>query len=211
MSDYTPDNYSLDKKATSFLDNARALLTLNDFHFLSKLLVEWHTASSLDDLILECKPFHKSSVHKSYAFLHILYFNVRGLDSRWEEVCLLSNTRHFGIIALGEVGHVDFLLMGTAFSNYKLFYQSGESAHGGVLVMIRSGISATKVACALPNVCIIELGLGHAIRLATIYAPASKMWQWNDLSPFVTSSCIFMGNFNIDLERDGENANHLFE
>ena len=28
---------------------------------------------------------------------------------------------------------------------------------------------------------------------------------------FVTSSCIFMGDFNIDLERDGEKAVHLLE
>ena len=82
MSDYNADNCSLDKKATSFLDNALASLTPKDFHLPSKLLVEWHTASSLDDLISKWKPFHKSSVHKSYAFLHILYFNVRGLDSR---------------------------------------------------------------------------------------------------------------------------------
>ena len=77
--------------------------------------------------------------------------------------------------------------------------------------MIRNGISATRVACVLPNVCIIELALEQTIRLATIYAPASKTWEWNDLSPFVTSSCIFMGDFNIDLERDGEKANHLLE
>ena len=101
--------------------------------------------------------------------------------------------------------------MGTAFSNYNLFYQAGENAHGGVLVMIRSGLSATRVACALPNVCIIELGLEQAIRLVAIYAPASKTWHWNDPSPFVTSSCIFMGDFNIYLERDGEKADHLLE
>ena len=127
------------------------------------------------------------------------------------EVRLLSNTHHFDIIALGEVGHVDFSLMDTAFSNYKLFYQAGKNAQGGVPVMIRSGTSATRVVCALPNVCIIELGLEQTIRLATIYAPASKMWQRNDLSPFVISSCIFMGDFNIDLERDGEKPYHLLE
>ena len=211
MNNYISDIYIMDKKATSFLDSARVSLTPNNFHLLSKLLVEWHTSSTVDDLFLKWKPFYKSSEHKSYSFLHILFFNVCGLDSRWEEVCILSKTHHFDIIALEEVGHIDFSLMGAAFSNYKLFYQAGENAHGGVLVMIRNGILATRVACALPNVCIIELAFEQIIRLATVYAPASKTWQWSDLSPFVTTSCIFMGDFNIDLERDGEKADHLLE
>ena len=184
---------------------------MDDFHLLSKLLVEWHTLSTVDDLISKWKPFHKSSEHKSYSFLHILCFNVRGLDSKWVEVCILSKTHHFDIIALGEVGHVDFSLMGAAFSNYKLFYQIGENSHGGVLVMIRNGILATRVACALPNVYIIELAFEQVIYLAIIYAPASKTWQWNDLSPFVTTSCLFMGDFNIDLEHDGEKLDRLLE
>ena len=101
--------------------------------------------------------------------------------------------------------------MGAAFSNYNIFYQAGENAHDGVLVMIRNGISATTVACALPNVCMIKLAFEQIIRLATIYALASRTWQWNDLSPFVTTSCIFTGDFNFDLERDGEKADHLLE
>ena len=90
------------------------------------------------------------------------------------EICLLSNTHRFGIIALGEVKHVDFSLIDTAFSNYNLLYQAGENAHDGVLVMIRRGISVTRVAYASPNVCIIELGLEQTIRLVTIYALASN-------------------------------------
>ena len=127
------------------------------------------------------------------------------------EVCLLSGNHHYDIIVLGEVGRVDFSLMGTAFSNCQVFYQAGENAHGGVLVMIRNGIPTTRVACTLTNVCIIDLVLEQIIRLVALYAPESKTWKWNDLSPFVSSCCLFMGDFNVDLESDGEKADRLLE
>ena len=67
---------------------------------------------------------------------------------------MLSRNHHFDIIVLDEIGRVDFSLMDTAFSNYKVFFQAGENAHGCVLVMIRNRIPITRMACTLPNVCI---------------------------------------------------------
>ena len=60
-----------------------------------------------------------------------------------------------------------------------------------------------------PN--IIDLVLEQTIRLVALYAPESKTWKWNDLSPFVSSCCLFMGDFNVDLESDGEKADRLLE
>lgn len=208
---HVKNNNNFDAKATRFLDNARTILTLNDFHLLTELLCDWHSASSLFDLFSKWKLFQKSLTHQACSFLHILCFNVRGLDLRWGEVCLLARTHLFDIITLGEVGHVDFSLIGAAFSNYRIFYQAGENAHGGVLALIRNGIPTTRVSCSLPNVCIIDLLLEQTIRLTALYAPASKTWEWADLSPFVTSHCMVMGDFNIDMERDGEKADRLLE
>ncbi|CAF2248304.1 unnamed protein product [Rotaria magnacalcarata] len=126
--------------------------------------------------------------------MHLLCFNVRGLDLRWGEVCLLVKRHRFYIIVLGEVGHVDFSLLGAAFANYPIFYQAGENPHGGVL-----------------NVCVVDLLLEQTIRLIAIYAPVSKSWDWMDLSSFVTNRCTITGDFNIDIEKDGEKAERLLE
>ncbi|CAF4363453.1 unnamed protein product, partial [Rotaria magnacalcarata] len=143
--------------------------------------------------------------------MHLLCFNVRGLDLRWGEVCLLVKRHRFDIIVLGEVGHVDFSLLGAAFANYRIFYQAGENPHGGVLVLIHHDIPTTRISRSLQNVCVIDLLLGQTIRLIAIYAPVSKSWDWMDLSSFVTNRCTITGDFNIDIEKDGEKAERLLE
>jgi hypothetical protein len=205
------DNHRLNIKATRFLDEARNMLAPKDFFLLSELLVDWHSTSSLLDLLAKWECSRKSHVHQTDVFLHILCFNVRGLNQRWDETCLLAKSHRLDILVLGEVGHVDFALMGAAFSNYKLYYQKGENAHGGVLVMIRNGIHNARVSCTIPNVCVIDLLLEQTIRLVALYAPVCKTWKWTDLSSLATNQCVFMGDFNIDIEQDGKKANDLLE
>ncbi|CAF4597479.1 unnamed protein product, partial [Rotaria sp. Silwood2] len=110
-----------------------------------------------------------------------------------------------------EVGHIDFSLVGAALSNYSVFYQAGENAHGGVLVLIRKDMTVTRVSCSLPNVCVIDIALSEPIRIIAIYAPASKTWNWTDLTTLITNRCMIMGDFNIDIERDGDKADRLLE
>ncbi len=57
----------------------------------------------------------------------------------------------------------------------------------------------------------IDLLLEQTTRLVALYAPASKTWYWTDLSRFITNHCMVMGDFNIDLERDGDKADELLE
>jgi hypothetical protein len=87
----------------------------------------------------------KSTAHASFSFLNILCLNVRGIERRWGEVCLLSSSLRFDILVLGEVGRVDFSLVDAAFPNFRYFYQPGENAHGGVLVLIHNSIRASQV------------------------------------------------------------------
>ncbi|CAF4870533.1 unnamed protein product, partial [Rotaria sp. Silwood1] len=49
------------------------------------------------------------------------------------------------------------------------------------------------------------------LSLVAIYAPASKSWEWVDLSSFITNRCIITGDFNIDIEKDGDKAERLLE
>ncbi|CAM4757246.1 unnamed protein product [Rotaria magnacalcarata] len=125
---------------------------------------------------------------------------------------------HSGIIpsartnhVLGEVGRVDFTLISAALSNNNVFYQSGENAHGGVLAMVRKDISAVGVSCSLPNICALDLQFDQTIRLLAVYVPESKTWNLTDLTPLVTNCCIILGDFNIDIEKDGEKADRVLK
>ena len=108
-------NANYDIKATQFLNSVSNVLSEKDLALLSQIISEWHTASTLNDLLLNWKIFHKPNVHQADSFIHFLCFNVRGLDLRWDEVCLLVKQHRFDIIVLGEVGRVDFSWLGAAF------------------------------------------------------------------------------------------------
>ncbi|CAF4185055.1 unnamed protein product [Rotaria magnacalcarata] len=137
---------------------------------------EWHEASSFNVLELKWKQYQRKNEPHGYfsSSLNTLCFNVRGLDLRWGEVCLLVKQHLFDILVVGEVGCVDFALMSATLSNHNVFYQSGENAHGGVLVMVRKDISAVRVSCSLPSICALDLQFDQTIRLIPMYAPESK-------------------------------------
>ncbi|CAF4657786.1 unnamed protein product, partial [Rotaria sp. Silwood2] len=204
-------NYIYEHKLNCFLNQARNTLVPKDFTLLTEVINEWHAASSLNELLRKWKTHHKSLQQQVSSYIHLLCFNVRGLELRWGEVCLLVQKHHSDILVLGEVGHIDFSLVGAALSNYSVFYQAGENAHGGVLVLIRKDMTVTRVSCSLPNVCVIDIALSEPIRIIAIYAPASKTWNWTDLTTLITNRCMIMGDFNIDIERDGDKADRLLE
>jgi hypothetical protein len=77
--------------------------------------------------------------------------------------------------------------------------------------MLRNGIACTRIKCSVPNVCVVDLNLEQPIRIIALYAPASKTCDWPELSAFVSMRCMLIGDFNIDLEKDGEKANKMME
>ena len=205
------DNPNLTVEATRFLDLAGKTLGKKDFSLLSKLVMEWHSSPTLHELFSKWSPYKRTTTQSSFSFLHTLCFNVRGLDLRWHEVCLLAVTHRFDIMVLGEVGRWDSSTLSAALPNYRFFYQAGENPHGGILIFVRNGIVTSRVPCALPNVCALDLQLEEPLRIVALYAPASKSWQWSDLSSLTTSRCVLLGDFNVDLEKDEEKATHLLE
>lgn len=205
------DMYTNDIKLTQFLNSAGNILSEKDLILLSQILFEWHAAFTLKELLSNWKTYYKVNVRQVDSYIHFLCFNVRGLYLRWDEVCLLAKQHRFDIMVLGEVGHVDFSMLGAVLGNYYTFYQAGENAHGGVIVIIHNDIPVSRITCTLSNVCIIDIIGEHATRLIAIYAPVSKSWQRADLSKFITNCCIIMGDFNVDIEKDGEKADRLLE
>ena len=69
--------------------------------------------------------------------LHILSFNVRGIDLRWQEVVLLSTSLKSDVIILLETGHTELSFLVKVFNSYSLFYQAGKNNHSGVLVLVK--------------------------------------------------------------------------
>ena len=124
---------------------------------------------------------------------------------------MLARKYQSDVIVLNEVGRVDMSLVGAAFPNFNASYQAGENAHGGVLVLIRNSIPVIRVKCCVPNVCVLDLKFQKPIRIMGMYAPASKSWRWPDLSPFISRQCVVIGDFNVDLEKDGDKADQMLE
>jgi hypothetical protein len=204
-------NYNPDVKNDRFLDAARITLSPKDFSLLSEVLSDWRSASSLAELFSIWDLYKRLASLSSLNTLHTLCFNVRGFDIRWGEVSLLAAAHNFDVMILGEVGRFNPSLAGSAFANYRYFYQPGENAHGGILVFVRMDIVVSRVKCSIPNVCAVDIHLEQPIRIIAIYAPESKSWKWDELSCLTTSKCIVMGDFNVDLEKDGDKAELLLQ
>ncbi|CAF1415435.1 unnamed protein product, partial [Rotaria magnacalcarata] len=193
-------------KRRDFLNKAFVSLSTFDFNLLVEILYEWETSLFLDSCLSLWKtyvPLNEDSLNSS---LHVLSFNVRGLELRWQEVLLLFSSFNFDILILIETGNIDLSFFEKIFNNFKLFYQKGENKNGGVLVLGKLDYPITRVDCNVPNVCVIDIKGNEVLRLIGVYAPESKTWTWEDLSPFLTKQCVIFGDFNIDIDQDGKKA-----
>ncbi|CAF1456150.1 unnamed protein product [Rotaria magnacalcarata] len=188
------------KKATEA--KANVSLSSFDFNLLSEILSEWEDSLFLDSCLSLWHNYvtlHKNSFHSS---LHVLSFNVRGLELRWQEVLLLISSFNFDILILLETGNIELPFFQKIFNNFKMFYQKGENKNGGVLVLLKLDIQVTRIECKLPNVCILDIKGEEVLRIAGVYAPESKSWTWDDLSQFLSRKCVVFGDFNVDIDHD---------
>ncbi|CAF4686934.1 unnamed protein product, partial [Rotaria sp. Silwood2] len=135
------------KKATEA--KAKASLSSFDFNLFLEILTEWEGSIFLDScfsLWQKYVPLDENSFHSS---LHILSFNVRGLELRWQEVLLLTSSFNFDILILLET----------------------ENKHGGVLVLVKLDIQVMRIECKLPNVCVLDIAGEEILRIIGVYAP----------------------------------------
>ncbi|CAF4713690.1 unnamed protein product, partial [Rotaria socialis] len=111
--------------------------------------------------------------------LHVLLFNVRGLDLRWQEVLLLISAFKFDALILVETGEFDISFHQKIFKDYRLLYQKGENRNGGVLILIKESFSISRVSCSIPNICVVDIKGEDNLRIIGVYAPDSKSWSWD--------------------------------
>ena len=175
-------------------------LSQHDFNMVSMIVNEWSSLPTLSSVFDYWKSFAKTCVSSKLPSLHFLLFNVRGLDERREEVILLLGKYEVDIIILTETGKIDKGIVRQSFLNYRFFYQKGENSWGGVIVLVKKSLPVNRVKCDVPNVVCVEIKLERTVRLCGIYAPTSKTWGWNDLTPIITEHCVLVGDFNIDLK-----------
>ncbi|CAF3453526.1 unnamed protein product [Rotaria socialis] len=176
-----------------------------------EILEEWESSSNLYSCFSQWQSFTSVYEKPSSSSFHVLLFNVRGLDFRWQEVLLLISSFKFDALILLETGDIDISFYQNIFCHYRLLYQKGENRNGGVLMLMKEGISISRVPCKLPNVCVVDVKGEDAFRLIGVYAPDSKTWLWDDLSHFLSKKCIIYGDFNVDIMQDGKKAEILLQ
>ena len=193
----------------TMLQYSETMLSKFDSSLFYNILCEWESSPTLSLCFSKWKRF-VPNVSFSENSLHILSFNVRGLDLRIHEVILLTTTFHFDILVLQEIGHFDSYYCRQVFSNYKMFVQKGENSNGGVMILVKNSLISKEIKCSIPNVCVIEItNEGNKTRILGVYATESKSWNWNDISPFINDSCMIFGDFNVDMKSDGTKAEAL--
>jgi len=202
------DNKILNERDT-FLCKAHSNLSNFDFLLLCEILSEWESLPLLHDCLSIWKSYSTNDTSSILNSFHILSFNVRGLNLRIQEVLLLANSFKFDILILLETGFFDLQHCKQVFSKYKIFFQKGENSNGGVVIFIRNDLKTNRIHYELPNICVVDVLEDLPQRIIGVYAPDSKSWTWENLSPFVTSKCAFFGDFNVDLEKDKAKADSL--
>ena len=195
------------------LSLASEFLSFFEFVSLCDIVKEWRVSPTLSSCFANWKLRDSDRINPSRELVQVLLFNVRGLGERWEEVLLIAEKYKADCLVLVEIGAIEPTLVKEVFVNYNHFYQRGENAWRGVLMLFKPSISVKRVKCDTPNVCIVDVQLESTVRLFGIYAPKSKSWHWDNLSYLVKGDCVMFGDFNIDLEckKDEKCAKELEE
>lgn len=191
-----------------FISSLRVSLSDFDFRLFMSILKEWES-SPLIETCFACWEKSVSSTSCTKNGVQVLSFNVRGFDLRWQEVRLLVETYEPDVVILLETGDIDFNFSQEVFHDFSIFFQKGENRNGGALIMVRSHLYARRIHCDVPNVCVVELPGEENLRIIGLYAPASRSWSWDQLSPFISKSNVLFGDFNVDLEADNDKASIL--
>ncbi|CAF4646630.1 unnamed protein product, partial [Rotaria socialis] len=170
------------------LNNAN--LSHFDFSLYSQILAEWESSPLLLDCFKIWEPFKVIDTSSIVKSLHILSFNVRGLDLRHQEVLLLANTFKFDILILLET-------------------ELGENSNGGVVIFVRNDLKTERMVCNLPNVCAIDIIAEEPIRIIGVYAPETSrntsshlsVSFWSRTKKFMRSSSASLNGF---ISQNGE-------
>jgi len=114
-------------KRNLFLDKAKENLSHFDFNLFCSILLEWESSPLLSSCFSLWKKYECVDSSLIFSSLHVLMFNVRGLDTRWQEVLLLVSSLNTDVLILIETGKIDLSFYNQSFLNFKIFFQSGEN------------------------------------------------------------------------------------
>src|SRR5437868_5248303 len=89
-------------KRNYFLCKAKECLSFFEFNLFCEVLKEWECSITLRSCFSVWQKFVPVYVNPSLSSLHILSFNVRGLDLRWQEVLRLQDSFKFDVLILLE-------------------------------------------------------------------------------------------------------------
>ena len=89
-------------KRNYFLCKAKSSLSHFDFNLFCKILQEWESSRNLHSCFSQWQSFTSVYDKPSSLSFHVLLFNVRGLDFRWQEVLLLISSFKFDVLILLE-------------------------------------------------------------------------------------------------------------
>jgi len=206
------------KKKMSFdieyaLSLTSSMLSVFDFSLLSAIVKEWYSFPTLTSCFSSWKEYECPLSPMLMPKFNVLLFNVRGLADRWPEVLVFFEKYKADCLVLVEIGAIEWSLIQKVFAKFTFFYQKGENAWGGVLIVVRPGICCSRIKCDIPNICVVDIKLEETVRILGVYAPKSKTWKWDDLSQFSSNSCCILGDFNIDLDdrKDEKAAKDLLQ
>ena len=90
-------------KRDAFLCDALSSLSHFDFTLLSDIIAEWESSPFLDGCLRIWDSHDLSPIN----FLHVLSFNVRGFNLRYQEVTLLADPVNLDVLILLETGWRD--------------------------------------------------------------------------------------------------------
>lgn len=199
-------------RRNEFLSRAKVSLSRFECNLFTEVLCDWERSLFLSSCFTKwqkCIPVPNSSCSSSV--LHVLSFNVRGLDKRWQETILLDTSFNFDVLILLETGRLELSFYEKCFNQFRLFYQKGENRNGGVLLLVRNTLHVSRLQCNIPNVCVVDIKGNENLRIIGVYAPASKSWSWDDLSSYVSNKCVIFGDFNVDISEEGSKAASLLK
>lgn len=193
-----------------FVHVAKRLLSHFCFKMLCDIISEWESSPLLSMCFSKWEKYEVPQT-VTVKGLHILCFNVRGFSIRWQEVLLLSSSHDFDLLILLETGQIDTDFCLKVFHNFNVYYNKGENKNGGVLMFSKPELNPIRNNCTLANVVVVDVMTQDPVRIIGVYAPSSRSWSWDNLSPYVTTNCVICGDFNMDLEADKNKADELLK
>ncbi|CAF1337379.1 unnamed protein product [Rotaria sordida] len=153
-------------------DTAKMLLSAKDEKLVDKVLTEWFTAGTLENILTKWENITPKEIEKEQTPLNILGYNVQGWGSRSLEVIDIVLKVDASICVFTEVGE---LWNTSRIPHFNIFHQQGTNKSGGVCVAIGKHLRGSRIDFSGENTVIVDVsGFSELVRIIAIYWPADR-------------------------------------